>query len=217
MEIAHIISMALSDGDTIKWILHRVKNESACYDWFPGTQFALGFRSIWRSIGSTTVILDNRFACCEIYEANPKYYINNPSRLIKTEVGSGGVEAAHKKQRSHTIRLSISPSQGDDPGFKSRPEHSCFVGLNTVWGYFWILYSILFMNYSILFLKVCWIMNIASHTVETYFLKWLLRTHSNIGRIKTFMTKLASSQLITIKRLLFDLYVNEFLPENNLN
>ena len=53
----------------------------------------------------------------------PKYYINNPSRLIKT-ASSGGVEAAQNKQRSHTIRLSISPSQGDDPGFKSRPEHS---------------------------------------------------------------------------------------------
>jgi hypothetical protein len=42
---------------------------------------------------------------------------------------SGGVEAStvYSKQgsSSHTIRLSISPSQGDDPGFKSRPEHSC--------------------------------------------------------------------------------------------
>jgi hypothetical protein len=42
---------------------------------------------------------------------------------------SGGVEAAttaYSKQNSssHTVRLSISPSQGDDPGFKSRPEHS---------------------------------------------------------------------------------------------
>jgi len=41
--------------------------------------------------------------------------------------GSGGVEAfnnitiLHLKDR--TVRLSISPSQGDDPGFKSRPEH----------------------------------------------------------------------------------------------
>jgi hypothetical protein len=45
-------------------------------------------------------------------------------------LGSGGVEAAttavYSKQNSssHTVRLSISPSQGDDPGFKSRPEHS---------------------------------------------------------------------------------------------
>ncbi len=51
----------------------------------------------------------------------PKYYINNPPRLIKNAVGSGGVEVI--SQSSHTVRLSISPSQGDDPGFKSRPEH----------------------------------------------------------------------------------------------
>jgi hypothetical protein len=58
----------------------------------------------------------------------PKYYINNPSRLIKTAVGSGGVEAAalSKQSSGHTVRLSISPSQGDDPGFKSRPEHPLF-------------------------------------------------------------------------------------------
>ena len=49
----------------------------------------------------------------------PKYYINNPLKLIKNTESSGGVEA----NTSHTIRLSISPSQGDDPGFKSRPEH----------------------------------------------------------------------------------------------
>ena len=54
----------------------------------------------------------------------PKYYINNPSRLIKTAVGSGGVEVMN--QSNHTVRLSISPSQGDDPGFKSRPEHPLF-------------------------------------------------------------------------------------------
>jgi hypothetical protein len=57
----------------------------------------------------------------------PKYYINNPTNLMKPQ-SSGGVEAstACSKQgsSSHTIRLSISPSQGDDPGFKSRPEHS---------------------------------------------------------------------------------------------
>ena len=59
-----------------------------------------------------------------ISEGIPKYYINNPSRLIKTAVGSGGVEVIN--QSSHTVRLSISPSQGDDPGFKSRPEHPLF-------------------------------------------------------------------------------------------
>ncbi len=58
----------------------------------------------------------------------PKYYINNPPNLMKSQ-SSGGVEAAttaYSKQNSssHTVRLSISPSQGDDPGFKSRPEHS---------------------------------------------------------------------------------------------
>ena len=50
----------------------------------------------------------------------PKYYINNPSSLIETAVSSGGVEVIN--QINHTVRLSISPSQGDDPGFKSRPE-----------------------------------------------------------------------------------------------
>ena len=74
----------------------------------------------------------------ELGEGITKYYINNPTNLMKSP-SSGGVEAATayiKQSSSHTIRLSISPSQGDDPGFKSRPEHSCFVGLNTVWGYF---------------------------------------------------------------------------------
>ena len=56
----------------------------------------------------------------EIQGTVPKYYINNPPKLIKNTDCSGGVEA----NTSHTIRLSISPSQGDDPGFKSRPEHS---------------------------------------------------------------------------------------------
>jgi hypothetical protein len=59
----------------------------------------------------------------------PKYYINNPPNLMKSQ-SSGGVEAAttavysKRNSSSHTVRLSISPSQGDDPGFKSRPEHS---------------------------------------------------------------------------------------------
>jgi hypothetical protein len=60
-----------------------------------------------------------------------KYYINNPSSLIETAVRSGGVEVIN--QSSHTIRLSISPSQGDDPGFKSRPEHPLFAYLNPGW------------------------------------------------------------------------------------
>ncbi len=66
-----------------------------------------------------------RTICGEAGERITEYYINNPSRLIKTAVGSGGVEATvSDKHSSHTVRLSISPSQGDDPGFKSRPEHS---------------------------------------------------------------------------------------------
>ena len=59
-----------------------------------------------------------------IVEGFPKYYINNPSSLIETAVSSGGVEVID--QDNHTVRLSISPSQGDDPGFKSRPEHPLF-------------------------------------------------------------------------------------------
>ncbi len=69
------------------------------------------------------------------YVAHPKYYINNPLKLIKNTASSGGVEALLLKG-SHTVRLSISPSQGDDPGFKSRPEHFYFVRLNPGWGYF---------------------------------------------------------------------------------
>jgi len=38
--------------------------------------------------------------------------------------GSGGVEVFNTNNlKGHIVRLSISPSQGDDPGFKSRPEH----------------------------------------------------------------------------------------------
>ena len=70
----------------------------------------------------------------------PKYYINNPPNLMKSQ-SSGGVEAAtaaycKQNSSSHTVRLSISPSQGDDPGFKSRPEHPFLVRLNPVWAYF---------------------------------------------------------------------------------
>ncbi len=53
---------------------------------------------------------------------NPKFYILNSINNQKENSSSGGVEAIIKK--SHIIRLSISPSQGDDPGFESRPEHS---------------------------------------------------------------------------------------------
>ena len=59
-------------------------------------------------------------------EQQPKYSINNPADLIKNTESSGGVEDLFDED--HIIRLSISPSQGDDPGFKSRPEHRilCF-------------------------------------------------------------------------------------------
>ena len=53
---------------------------------------------------------NTRPRCYEMVEGFPKYYINNPSRLIETEVGSGGVEVIN--QSSRTFRLSISPSQG---------------------------------------------------------------------------------------------------------
>jgi len=55
--------------------------------------------------------------------------INNPCELIKNTESSGGVEDLFDED--HIIRLSISPSQGDDPGFKSRPEHPFYVFLNT--------------------------------------------------------------------------------------
>ena len=42
----------------------------------------------------------------------PKFYILSKINNHEEIKGSGGV-----------VRLSISPSQGDDPGFKSRPEH----------------------------------------------------------------------------------------------
>ena len=57
-------------------------------------------------------------------EQQPKYSINNPCELIKNTISSGGVEDL--LDEDHIIRLSISPSQGDDPGFKSRPEHPSF-------------------------------------------------------------------------------------------
>jgi len=58
----------------------------------------------------------------ELDVADSKYCINNPLQIINQHESSGGVEALFAK-KSHTVRLSISPSQGDDPGFKSRPEH----------------------------------------------------------------------------------------------
>lgn len=42
----------------------------------------------------------------------PKFYILSKINNQEENKSSGGV-----------VRLSISPSQGDDPGFKSRPEH----------------------------------------------------------------------------------------------
>ena len=56
---------------------------------------------------------------------NPKFYILNSINNQKENNSSGGVEATTVRQKSRTFRLSISPSQGDDPGFESRPEHSC--------------------------------------------------------------------------------------------
>ena len=51
----------------------------------------------------------------EKMEGKPKFYIQSQINNRKEKKSSGGV-----------VRLSISPSQGDDPGFKSRPEHICF-------------------------------------------------------------------------------------------
>jgi CRISPR/Cas system CSM-associated protein Csm5 (group 7 of RAMP superfamily) len=48
----------------------------------------------------------------EKMEGKPKFYIKSQINNRKENKSSGGV-----------VRLSISPSQGDDPGFKSRPEH----------------------------------------------------------------------------------------------
>ncbi len=53
---------------------------------------------------------------------NPKFYILNSINNQKENSSSGGVEATITK-KSRIVRLSISPSQGDDPGFESRPEH----------------------------------------------------------------------------------------------
>jgi intergrase/recombinase len=47
----------------------------------------------------------------ELDEADSKYCINNHSQIINQHESSGGVEALFAK-KSHTVRLSISPSQG---------------------------------------------------------------------------------------------------------
>ncbi len=56
-----------------------------------------------------------------------KFYILNNINNQAEIKSSGGVEAFNNYffhyLISCTIWLSISPSQGDDPGFKSRPEH----------------------------------------------------------------------------------------------
>jgi hypothetical protein len=56
-----------------------------------------------------------------------KFYILNNINNQAEIKSSGGVEAFNNDYfsnlKSCTIWLSISPSQGDDPGFKSRPEH----------------------------------------------------------------------------------------------
>ena len=68
----------------------------------------------------------------EKIDFKPKFYILNNINNQGENQSSGGVEALNNdigsciqpiNLKGHTIRLSISPSQGDDPGFKSRPEH----------------------------------------------------------------------------------------------
>ncbi len=55
----------------------------------------------------------------------PKFYIlSSINNQKENNNSSGGVEATTTiRQKGRTFRLSISPSQGDDPGFESRPEH----------------------------------------------------------------------------------------------
>src|SRR6476620_4236458 len=74
-----------------------------------------------------TKILDNlvnlssKFDIKEKTIFKPKFYINKNNKDMK---GSGGVEVFNTNNlKDCIVRLSISPSQGDDPGFKSRPEH----------------------------------------------------------------------------------------------
>ena len=74
-----------------------------------------------------TKILDNlvnlssKFDIKEKTIFKPKFYINKNYKDMK---GSGGVEVFNTNNlKDCIVRLSISPSQGDDPGFKSRPEH----------------------------------------------------------------------------------------------
>ncbi len=63
----------------------------------------------------------------EKIDLKTKFYILNNINNQGENQSSGGVEAFNNIYFSNlkccTIRLSISPSQGDDPGFKSRPEH----------------------------------------------------------------------------------------------
>ena len=61
------------------------------------------------------------------------------------------------------------------------------------------------------------IMKITSITIHTYFLKRTTRTSSDVASVKTFMTRWTSGQLHTIKRLLFDLYVNGLSIKHELN
>ena len=59
-------------------------------------------------------------------------------------------------------------------------------------------------------------MNMAIIIIETYFVKGPARTLSNITRVKSFMTKLASGQLHTIISLIYDLYAIEFWCSLNI-
>lgn len=68
----------------------------------------------------------------ELNGEDSKHCINNPLQIINQHESSGGVDTPLLK--GDTVRLSISPSQGDDPGFKSRPEHLWFLCLNPRWG-----------------------------------------------------------------------------------
>ena len=65
--------------------------------------------------------LSSKFDIKEKTIFKPKFYINKNNKDMK---GSGGVGVLNTNNlKDRTVRLSISPSQGDDPGFKSRPEH----------------------------------------------------------------------------------------------
>ncbi len=65
-----------------------------------------------KTTGKTSNSISPDMVFEEKMEGKPKFYIKSQINNRKENKSSGGV-----------VRLSISPSQGDDPGFKSRPEH----------------------------------------------------------------------------------------------